>query len=301
MSGRTVRSCAAFTLIELLVVVAIIALLISIILPGLGAARAQARTTKCLSNARSIGTAFHTYVAENKNLLPGSTNDFIDRTTGMQPNNNPPPPIDYNRYWPIDWLGTIGQSGGQTEDVPRVGRIFEYVGQVLEIYKCPEDALDYIEDGEFAGTGNDTRYSYTAPSMLSGASLEMLKGTRWMRKFEDSDSWADLNNDIVGSAPWLFLEEDESNALAFVRDSAWGNIDGLTTRHQGRALIGYADAHADTREFQREPVRQTAWRVYMELIDGPIVSLGPYTNTRGDPIRFGYLRNRKNVDGIVNP
>lgn len=56
------RRFAAFSLIELLVVIGIIALLISILLPSLGAARSSARSTVCLSNLRQMGIQSSMYV-----------------------------------------------------------------------------------------------------------------------------------------------------------------------------------------------------------------------------------------------
>lgn len=73
MSGHrrngTARS-AGFTLIELLVVVAIIALLISILLPGLSSAREQAKRTKCGANLNGIGKAMAACYNENLEYGP---------------------------------------------------------------------------------------------------------------------------------------------------------------------------------------------------------------------------------------
>jgi prepilin-type N-terminal cleavage/methylation domain-containing protein/prepilin-type processing-associated H-X9-DG protein len=59
----------AFTLVELLVVVGIISVLVAILLPVLGKARAAAQRTQCLSNLRSLATAMTIYASENHNYL----------------------------------------------------------------------------------------------------------------------------------------------------------------------------------------------------------------------------------------
>lgn len=76
------RPLHAFTLIELLVVVSIIALLIGILLPALGAARDSAFDLKCQSRIRGMGQAYHTLLNDYNNtflpfqeLLPGEWNN----------------------------------------------------------------------------------------------------------------------------------------------------------------------------------------------------------------------------------
>jgi len=68
--ARRVGSQRGFTLIELLVVVAIIALLISILLPSLSRAREQAKKVKCMSNLKQIGGAMLNYFTEMGDWFP---------------------------------------------------------------------------------------------------------------------------------------------------------------------------------------------------------------------------------------
>lgn len=106
-----------FTLIELLVVVAIIAVLISILLPSLGKAREVSKAAVCLSNLRSLMQAVHVYANDHDGRLitaglahGGSVdehaawmntlrNEYGNELIARCPN-------DDSRYWDEPWPGS---------------------------------------------------------------------------------------------------------------------------------------------------------------------------------------------------
>jgi len=59
-----------FTLIELLTVIAVVAILVAIIVPTVGAVRKKAHESRATSNLRQLAIAHLTYAAENRNRFP---------------------------------------------------------------------------------------------------------------------------------------------------------------------------------------------------------------------------------------
>ena len=148
------RERRAFTLIELLVVIAIISLLIGILLPALGRARASARNVVCQSAMRQLAIAASTYFLDNDEHIMGSPEtsgwDAIGRGDVSQRAFNG---VAMQTY---DWMGPLADqmfgSGpgsdvvpepGQTNDVDR-SRRFDWYRNELEAFQCPENIFESI-------------------------------------------------------------------------------------------------------------------------------------------------------------
>jgi len=289
----------AFTLIELLVVVAIIALLISILLPALHKAKAQARLDICMSNMRQLAIGWLSYAGESGGFLPGSTFDYVQERAGRR---------DYDHGYPLCWLGTIPDWGSVNdrvlrEHMPSSGTIYKLVGQDEKIYKCPVDRFD-----RWTAEGSDIYekplYSYTAPILLTGAPIELLQRTRWPGEWEDRFYWnRDWDKALEYSVPWMIVEEDEYRFLAHYLDSAWSNVDTLTDRHEGSACIAHTDGSVSVHSFKRQPDVDpwarykwfTSWKTYYELTNGRLISAGPYVSGN-DPLTFGLIRRARAVN-----
>jgi len=142
---RPGRARPAFTLIELLVVVSIIAVLIGILLPALGAARDSARRTLCMTNLRSFGLA-----------LSGYINDY-----SVLPLADPTPATTQSEAL-LGSLGTYLDAPvpRKLENSPAGYDLYES----SDLYRCPSDRVghDPATDYEPVWRTEATSYVYLA-------------------------------------------------------------------------------------------------------------------------------------------
>ncbi len=81
-NASKVRKLHGFTITELLVAISIIAILSVLLIATIGKARSKMDQTKCASNLRQLGMAFHMYASENDNILLATGNNDVSIITG---------------------------------------------------------------------------------------------------------------------------------------------------------------------------------------------------------------------------
>jgi len=168
-----------FTLIELLVVVGIIALLIGILVPSIGKARAQAKRTRCLANLNQIGQAIRSYMNEYHDYYPPMA---------------PMPTLDLVLYGPDKARPSMPKCLGP------------YVGQQVEVFHCPSDRITASADpNDPIPSGKTTYFEWEGSSYEPRVGLSIIKDGYWRVSKEDHP----LGKDEMASADMKSEEVDK--------------------------------------------------------------------------------------------
>jgi prepilin-type N-terminal cleavage/methylation domain-containing protein len=243
--GLTMRSHTharqAFTLIEVLVVVAIIALLISILLPSLQAARGEAKFVVCQSNIRQMGMGMSYFANEHKDYYPDQ-----DRWLTWQP-------------WPAGPL-TGGAPNAEEFTAPKANpKSGREEGWLLRYVKNPQAYLCPMDTGErFYANGAGGLYamppghtSYAMNGALQGLAnghyegqLDQIKPPFWSEGSRDPMSYVWFKDNILLDSPskvFVMMEEAETSVFndgyvdweGFWTDTLRPQRDQVTVRHRG--------------------------------------------------------------------
>jgi prepilin-type N-terminal cleavage/methylation domain-containing protein/prepilin-type processing-associated H-X9-DG protein len=147
-----------FTLIELLVVVAIIALLISILLPALGRARDRSKMVVCASNLKQIGLGFYYYADDHGGRPPPNRL----RVSASAPQGGTPPEYRDSDWWYYAHM------------VPKyipANKMSQTNAAFSGVFRCPSDpaAGRAYAMNIFASDADPNRVSYATPFVRGSA------------------------------------------------------------------------------------------------------------------------------------
>lgn len=228
------RSLFGFTLIELLVVISIIALLIGILLPALGAARRTARNMQCLSNLRQHMIGIYAYANDHGDTLP---NGLVPVATGT------------------NWSLLIS-SYIQTEQIN-----FVDTSRANPVFLCPDAQID---GGYLHYTANHGLFTKTNDTPPYDAPLRLDTQTHLSEIYAVADTVQDPTTGDVwptGSRvmTWRASAHNDVRYYDASIDDAqpgifWPNEDALTSRGELRfrhnsdtsCNVAFLDSHASS-------------------------------------------------------
>lgn len=219
---------AAFTLIELLVVVAVIALLMVILVPGLGRAREQARGTVCMSNLRQIGVGIYNYWTVHDGRLPYVESPMTNGI-GSPPAGGASVPGFGNPAWSDADTNPFDRTRWPTS-LPNV-LMPQHMGSAAGVFVCPSAVNGWPRSGPRAYT-----YREAAANQPNGRRDPLNRYNIEHFGFLDGRMLRQFRMALTGDPIRDAMEESFARAVA-VRDMILREGDSIRGPHRGGVFV----------------------------------------------------------------
>ena len=264
--NRPATARRGFTMIELLTVTAIIALLMSLLLPSLSAARDAARRVACLSNTRQLATAWTLYAHDHADhAMPLAYFEFADTRGGDN----------------IFWFGSDGAVTGRVDHAR--GILTPYLDNALgegSVYECPSQPW-----GTYAPQTRTNQFTTTYG--YNGYYLSPPKTPGWGGSFGP-----------IGRKPWQRLDTIERpTELMVFADTL------LPVGRRSRRRLGPHTRTRPRRDLHRPPqhrLDQRAQRRRLRPRLATLVSTNKAHDPRASPLARPSVAGRNSIQSFVS-
>ena len=229
------RPAPAFTLLELLVVIAVIAILASLLMPVLSAAKRRAAQAQCINSLKQLGLGMQMYIDDYRDTFPG----MASQHSGFQPS---------------DWIWwRTNDTAHPVQQSPIVANL---ASADVKLFRCPLDDDNSARIAQADSQNGPYLYSYSLTSydVVNGINPGMSS------VFTGGQNLPFKLAGVRNPGGKIMLAEevasdnsrDNPTGAPAINDGRWmpASSNPLTARHGGKGDVTFADFHVEPETYE---------------------------------------------------